>query len=165
MSMTPRLSLPFLVPGQAQKELIHNEALQILDILVALAVEEPPISTPPVTPIAGKIYIVGDTPVGDWSGHTDQLACFTPGGWRFIAPQEGMSAYVRSMGVTAVYKSGIWDVGTLTGSKVVIAGQQVLGERLAAIPSPDSGSVIDVEARIAIAGILSAMRQHGLIET
>lgn len=31
---TARLKLPFLVPGQAQKELFHNEALQIIDMLV-----------------------------------------------------------------------------------------------------------------------------------
>ena len=35
MNGTPRLSLPFLSPGQAQKEFTHNEALQILDAVVA----------------------------------------------------------------------------------------------------------------------------------
>ena len=38
MEFTPRLSLPTLIPGQAQKELFHNEALQVLDFLVAGAV-------------------------------------------------------------------------------------------------------------------------------
>ncbi len=44
MSATPRLSLPFIVPGQAQKELFHNEALQLLDVLVAGAVEGLPLA-------------------------------------------------------------------------------------------------------------------------
>ena len=35
MSNTPRLRVPFLSPGQAQKEFFHNEALQTFDILVA----------------------------------------------------------------------------------------------------------------------------------
>ena len=47
MAGTPRLSLPFLSVGQAQKEFTHNEALQTLDVLVAGAIEEPPRATPP----------------------------------------------------------------------------------------------------------------------
>jgi len=35
MAATPRLSLPFLSVGQAQKEFTHNESLQTLDALVA----------------------------------------------------------------------------------------------------------------------------------
>ena len=35
MSGTPRLDLPFLSAGQAQKEFTHNEALQTLDLIVA----------------------------------------------------------------------------------------------------------------------------------
>jgi hypothetical protein len=44
--------------GQAQKEFTHNESLQTLDILVAGAVEEPPLSTPPTSPSVGACYIV-----------------------------------------------------------------------------------------------------------
>lgn len=47
MAGTPRLALPFLSVGQAQKEFTHNESLQTLDILVAGAIEEPPRVTPP----------------------------------------------------------------------------------------------------------------------
>ena len=46
MSGTPRLALPFLSPGQAQKEFTHNEALQTLDFLIAGAVEEAPRPAP-----------------------------------------------------------------------------------------------------------------------
>ena len=35
---TARLALPFLAPGQAQKELYHNEALSRLDLLVQTVV-------------------------------------------------------------------------------------------------------------------------------
>ncbi len=42
MNASQRLALPFILPGQAQKELFHNEALQTLDLVVAAAVEEPP---------------------------------------------------------------------------------------------------------------------------
>ena len=62
MSATPRLTLPFLSPGQAQKEFFHNEALQVLDILIAAAVEEGPRDDPPSSPSAGDCYIVGEDP-------------------------------------------------------------------------------------------------------
>ena len=50
MAATPRLSLPFLNVGQAQKEFTHNESLQTLDVLVSGAIEGPPLATPPLTP-------------------------------------------------------------------------------------------------------------------
>ncbi len=53
MSATHRLALPHILPGQAQKELFHNEALQALDLVVAAAVEEPPRAAPPAAPAPG----------------------------------------------------------------------------------------------------------------
>ena len=164
MSTTPRLALPFLAPGQAQKEFYHNEALQLLDIMVSATVEEPPLATPPGAPAVGSCYLVGSGPSGEWSGRSGQLACFTSGGWRYVVPRDGMSAFVRSIGVNAVYKAGSWELGTLSGSTVVLGGTQVLGPRAAAIATPSGGSVADAQARATIGEILAAMRQHGLIE-
>jgi hypothetical protein len=50
MSGSARLNMPFLIPGQAQKEFFHNEALQTLDLVAAAAVEEGPRSDPPPRP-------------------------------------------------------------------------------------------------------------------
>ena len=47
MDASARLALPFLVPGQAQKEFFHNEALQLLDIIVQPAVEGAARNDPP----------------------------------------------------------------------------------------------------------------------
>jgi hypothetical protein len=47
----------------------------------------------------------------------------------------------------------------------VLGGQQVVGGRLAAIPSATGGATIDAQARSTIDQILSALRQHGLIES
>jgi hypothetical protein len=64
----------------------------------------------------------------------------------------------------AVYHGGSWEVGTLKGSQLVVDGLKVVGARGAAIGAPTAGSTVDAEARTAIGQILSAMRQHGLIE-
>jgi len=150
MSASARLSLPFLSPGQAQKEFFHNEALQTLDLLVAPAVEEGPRDAPPASPNIGACYLVGASPSGDWVGKSMCIAGYTSGGWRLIQPTEGMTAYVKSTGQTATYREGAWE----------IAGGQV-----AAIPGPSGGSNVDVEARAAIDQVLAALRHHGLIES
>lgn len=164
MSQTPRLAIPFLSAGQAQKEVSHNEALQLLDALVAPAVEAAPQASPPASPGIGHCYLVGGSPTGAWSGQAGKLAQYSAGGWRFIAPVEGMSVYERSSGQPATYRQGAWDIGQLRGASLIVGGQQVVGGRGAAIAGPSGGSTIDAEARAAVGLILGAMRAHGLIE-
>ncbi len=163
MSGTPRLDLPFLSAGQAQKEFTHNEALQTLDLMVAAAVEEAPRADPPGSPAAGDCYIVGTSPTGDWSGMSQSVAGYTNGGWRFVAPVEGMSVYVKADGVVATFRQAAWETGVVRGSSMVIAGQQVVGARLPAIAEASGGSTVDTEARTVIEAILGALREHGLI--
>jgi hypothetical protein len=165
MSVTPRLEMPFLSAGQAQKEFFHNEALQTLDALVAGAVEEGPRSAPPSAPAVGACYIVGTSPTGAWAGRSQFVAAFTTGGWRFVTPVEGMTLYVKSSGNSATYRLGVWEIGSLRGSNVVLSGQQVLGSRAAAIASAAGGITIDAQARAVLDQILGALRQHGLIDT
>lgn len=165
MSITPRFALPFIEPGQAQKELFHNEALLILDVLSGAAVEELPRTAPPASPVAGSCYIVAASPTGDWAGQAGKVAAYTSGGWRFIAPVEGLRFHVRSSAVDACYRAGAWEVGQLRGDRLVIGGQQVVSSRGAAIAAPAGGLTADAEARTAISQILAALRLHGLIAT
>lgn len=165
MSGTPRFDLPFLSAGQAQKEFFHNEALQTLDVLVAAAVEEPPRAVPPATPTIGAAYIVGSAPTDAWVGKAQSIAAYTGGGWRFMAPVEGMAAYVKSIGCGAIYRAGAWEIGVLRGSSLAIDGVQVVGGRTGAIESATGGTTVDTQARSTIDRILTALRQHGLIET
>lgn len=165
MTATPRLALPFLSAGQAQKEFTVNESLQTLDILVGGSVEDGPLATPPASPAIGQAYIVDLTPSGEWAGHPASVAAYSSGGWQFVAPVDGISLYVKSVGEWAVYRAGAWDIGLLRGSSLIIGGQQVVGSRGAAIGSATGGTTIDTEARTAIDQILAAMRQHGLIES
>ena len=44
---TANLGLPLLLPAQAQKHVTHNEALQLLDILVQARVEDRTRTVPP----------------------------------------------------------------------------------------------------------------------
>jgi len=164
MTATPRLALPFLSAGQAQKEFFHNEALQTLDVVVAGAVEDGPLSTPPASPALGACYIVGQTPTDAWTGNEQSIAAYTSGGWRFIAPFDGISVYVKSTGVWANFRAGASMTATPRRSGVMIGGVQVVGSRAAPIASPAGGTTIDAEARATIDQMLNALRNHGLID-
>ena len=113
----------------------------------------------------GACYLVGSSPTGEWAGKSKCLAGYTSGGWRLIQPLEGMSAYVKTTGTWANYRSGAWELGTLRGASLVLDGLQVVGSRLAAIAGPTGGTNVDAEARGSINQILAALREHGLIES
>lgn len=163
IEVTARLDLPLIMPGQAQKEMAHNEALALLDAIVAGAVDAVALNDPPASPAAGSCYIVGGQPTGAWLGKADHVAAFSSAGWRFVPPIEGMSMVVKSTGLIATYGSAGWEVGEMRASRLLIDGRQVVGPQAAAIVSPAAGTTIDAEARTAINQILSAMRMHGLI--
>ena len=164
MNSTARLGLPFLSAGQAQKELFVNESLQALDILVAGAVEEPPSNVPPAAPQLGSCYITDAAPTGAWAGKPHHVAAFTEAGWILSQPREGMTFEVKSKGVQAVYRAGLWVIGDISGWRLVIGGKQVVSERLGPIGSPSGGTIVDGEARAVLDQILAALRQHGLID-
>lgn len=163
MSTTERLKLPFLSPGQAQKEWLHNEALQLLDCAIAACVEGVGVDTPPGAASPGSAYIVGTAPTGAWAGKAGNVATMTAAGWRFLAPVDGFSAVLRGNGLRAEYRSGAWEAGIVRADRLEIAGEQVVSSRAAAIASPAGGTTIDVEGRAVIDLVLTALRNHGLI--
>ncbi len=85
-----RFSIPLLVTGQAHKELFHNEALTLLDFLTHPAVIKIVDDPDTLTPLFGDSWLVGPVPVGDWSDHTDDIASWSEGGWRYIKSKESM---------------------------------------------------------------------------
>jgi hypothetical protein len=163
---TARLALPLLQPGQAQKELFHDEALTLLDLAVQPAVEAVGLDAPPSDPAPGQAWIVGPAPTGDWAGHAAAMAGWTEGGWRFVPPVAGASAWSRADGCLARFADAAtgWEVGEARVRHVLVAGQRVLGARGAAVADPAGGATVDAEARGALAGILAALRAHGLID-
>ncbi len=137
----------------------------MLDTIVAAAVEEPARNDPPAAPLPGQCFIVGTAPIGAWSGNAAALAAFSAAGWRFIAPVDGLQAWVKSMSSWAAYHAGAWELGTLRGSRLMIGGLQVVGARSGAVADVIGGTTVDAEARAAISDMLIAMRGHGLIAT
>lgn len=158
---TPRLQLPFLSLGQAQKEVTHNEALSRLDICVQAVVEDEQ-SVPPEAPEIGQCWLVGANAQGAWIGNEDTIAQWTEGGWRFVTPFDGFSIWVRASGLRWNRESGVWST-SLEGSALRIEGKQVVGAQQGAISLPIGGNVQDAEARATIALIIASLAAHGLI--
>lgn len=163
MSETARWALPLLTAGQAQKEMTHNEALAVVDLLQGASVIAVGVNAPPAGPVAGQCWIVGPAPTGAWAGQTGALAGWTAGGWRFAGPREGMSVWSEADGCAVVRTGGQWRVGTVIATELTIGGQRVVGARRPAIAAPTGGGTIDAEARAAIGQVLAALVAHGLI--
>jgi hypothetical protein len=159
-----RFALPFIVPGQAQKELFHNEALARIDAALHAVVEAGPAQDPPVSPAPGQCWVVAPGAGGAWSARSPAIACWTAGGWRFFEPAEGMLAWNRAAGVWMRWTGSEWSEGTLPATALLIGGQQVVGPRLAEVPSPSGGTTIDAEARAAVAALIATLKSHGLTD-
>ena len=57
------------------------------------AVEGAPTATAPEAPQPGQCWVVAPGAAGDWAGRENQIASWTAGGWRFVEPTAGFTAW------------------------------------------------------------------------
>ena len=140
-SISPRLGLPFLFAGQAQKEMFVNEAHALIDALLhgVIAGEA---NTPPTDPIDGECWLVGSAPTGAWDGEAGRIACRQQGNWLYISPRDGMRLLDRDSGQERRYRSG-W-----------LAPEAPV--------APSGGATVDAEARTAIVALIECLREAGI---
>jgi hypothetical protein len=123
MSDSTRLRLPYLAAAQSQKHVTHNDALQVLDALVHLAVIERDRAAPPASPAEGDRYLVGAAPTGAFAGQAGRLAAFEDGAWRFHQPRPGWLAYVVGEQTLRLFDGAAWiDAGLVVRSLAGLAG-------------------------------------------
>ncbi len=163
MDMTPRWEMPLLYAGQAQKEMFHNEALMRIDMLLHGAVESAQLGSPPASPEPGQAWIVGPSGEAAWAGRAGQVAFWSEGGWRFVAPHKGLALDVGDLGHRLVFDGEDWQPESMRGDGIYIEGAKIVGARQPAIAAPVGGMITDAEARSTIAAILATLRTHGLI--
>jgi len=138
---TPRFGLPLLFAGQAQKEAFVNEAHAIADGLLHCAISGEA-SAPPAIPQDGTAWLVGAAATGDWTGQDGRIALRQSGNWLFVDPRDGMRVLDNSTGQELRYRSG-WQAPV-------------------APAEPSGGSVVDIEARLAIVALVQALRIAGV---
>lgn len=108
MADSIHLKLPYILPGQAQKHITHNEAIAALDTLVQLAVLDRDLAAPPASPVAGGRYIVGAAATDEWAGRTGQIAIWDGVAWLFHAPQPGWLAFVLDENGLLAWSGSAW---------------------------------------------------------
>ena len=165
MTTSARFALPLIEPGQAQKELFHNEALALLDAALHATVQSVGATVPPPTPAVGQCWALGAAPTGAWAGQSGKLAAWTDGGWRFVAPVIGMTVWSLADAVPARWSGTAWTVGSLAAYELRTSGTKVIGTQQSAIADPSGGTTADAQARTALLAVLAALRAHGLIAT
>ena len=117
-----RLGLPYILTGQAQKEVTHNEALNRLDAAVQLSVLDRDLTSPPASPAEGSVYLVATGATGLWSGKDGQIvACYN--GWQVLAPREGWLAWVTDEEVLLRHTGSGWTVFASTLGQSLMAAQ------------------------------------------
>lgn len=136
-----RFGLPFLFPGQVQREFYVNESLARIDMLLHPAIEGE-VSTPPSAPLAGQIYLVSSGSDPAWSDKEGHLACWDGQQWSFVAPRLGMQVFDLSQSHYRRF-DGSWLAQT-------------------APAEPEGGSVVDTEARGAIMQLIEALKRAGI---
>lgn len=141
-SRSLRHDLPYLFPGQAQKEGYVNEAFARIDALLHMTIEGTA-DSPPAVAVDGECWLVGSAATGAWTGQSGQIAALSSGNWMFFSPHDGMRVLNRA-----------------TGQEIRFAG----GWQMPARPDlPTGGQTVDAEARAAIAAIIACLTEAGLL--
>lgn len=146
-SVSARHSLPYLFAGQAQKEITHNEALALIDMLLHPVAEGEQVSPPAnlAGGDSGKCWLVAVGGTSEWLDHDGDIACWAGGSWRFSVPLPGMGIWDQSTGKVWSYLDGQWSPP-------------------GPIPDASGGNVVDIEARATISQLLQRLRDIGLVE-
>ena len=110
MEQSPRLSLSYVMPAQAQKHVTVNETFRRLDQLVQQSVLSRTLAAEPAAPNDGDAYILTASPTGaSWSAYAqNNIAAFQDGAWTEIAASEGFSAWVGDADEFVIYDGAAW---------------------------------------------------------
>ncbi|MCH9752021.1 MAG: DUF2793 domain-containing protein [Alphaproteobacteria bacterium] len=135
MDFSAKLSLPYLLPNQAQKHVTLNESLRALDAIVQLSVVSTEQRSPPDAPSEGDRYIVAAPGAAGWTDADGQIAAFQDGSWAFYAPQTGWTAWAEENAQLMAFDGDDWiDLTAGSGG----SSQETLGINAAA----DTASVL-----------------------
>lgn len=156
MAETPRLALPLLESGQAQKHVTVNEALARLDAFGAAQALSRSRAAPPDVAGEGDLYVVAPGATGAWTGRDGLLAAFQNGGWVFAAPEPGRRLFIADEGCESVFDGAGWAPGAVaaagaaTGLAVLVQDHAV-GAGAVSTTSPfipEKAIVLGVTARV-----------------
>lgn len=122
MATTNNLAITKLEASQAQKDITVNEALITIDALLNTGVIDRDLTAPPGTPAEGDIYIVAAAASGDWLAKEHHIAHYDNGAWRFIAPNEGLTMWLKDENTLITYNGSTWGNAVLSLQNLPLLG-------------------------------------------
>jgi hypothetical protein len=140
---------------------MHDVPIGVIDSLLHLAVEATT-AIRPAAPVAGQCWIIASGATGVWAGCDGHIAAFTAAGWTEVMSRDGCMAWVKEAGVFAIFQNGSWNADHWPVRALAIGGRPFLGAAITGAVAANGGSVVDVEARVVIATLLSGLRNLGL---
>lgn len=108
MHNSERLNLPYIQPAQAQKHVTHNEAIELLDKLVHMAVDDALQSPPDEALDLDTMVLVDIDASGAFEGRDNSIAVYQGAGWAFLTPQDGWMVYNKARGHFISFSDGRW---------------------------------------------------------
>jgi len=117
------------------------------------------LNTPPGSPVADDLYVVGTTPTGAWTGYAGYLAIWLGSAWGFTAPEQGWYAYDKSTDNLYARKAAAWanatgvtvsQVGAANGVASLDSGGKVPASQLPAIAITNTFVVSSQSAMLAL---------------
>jgi len=168
MSETSRFGLPLVQPAQAQKHVTVNEALSLIDATMQLTLGSRTQTLPPTSPVDGDAFLVPSGAVNAWSGRAGEIAIAQNGGWVFVFPRVGWTAWIADASERVFFDGLAWHSGMVARSQngaatflrvlefdqTITAGASVLTGGLI----PAKAMVLGVTAKVitAISGTLAS---------
>ncbi len=107
MTNTTNLNIALIAQNQAQKEITANEAISIIDAILNRGAIHRGTNTPPGSPIAGDLYIIGASPTGIWASKANNITYYNTT-WKFISPNEGMKIWVNDEDTIYIWNGLSW---------------------------------------------------------
>lgn len=109
---SPNLTLPLVMPDQAQKHVTVNESLMRLDVLVQARARSRTLGLQPPDPGEGDAWILPDGSTGAaWDDFAkSDLAVWRDGFWSRLAPREGWRVWCEDEKAMLTFSQGRWRV-------------------------------------------------------
>jgi len=159
---SPNLSLPLVMPAQAQKHVTVNEAFLRLDALTQTCVQSRSAGLQPVAPGEGEAWVLPDAASGpDWSSMpAGTLAVFRDGFWTAITPSDGWRVHVRDEdrpvvfdAATSRWRAAREAVTLACGLGGAATDAVVIEDELTGLAGASVASVVAIPARSVVIGV------------
>jgi len=142
MSLSPLFNILLMEEAQKNAHIPNNEDVVIMEAM-SLGVVVSQTSTQPGSPVIGEMYFISGAGSGvDWTGHTDEFAIFTFGGWRFVPATEGYVFYDKNQSLLFIWDgAAAVDPSTISGIPISIGAES--GLRLTRGVIAENGAILE----------------------